>query len=65
LEQLPSKEKVCRIVIQQCLNAELKFDTPDIPVSIRRGMVIFTCFLQGAEAKHLDAIGIDIMLLAK
>lgn len=57
LEMSTSKEKVCRIVVQQCRNATLRFDTEDPQVSISDGMVVFTCFLQGAAQEHLDNIG--------
>jgi len=57
------KETICRIVIQQCTKATLRFDTEDSPVEIRHGMVVFTCFLQGAQESHLDAIGNETLIV--
>lgn len=50
---------ICRILIQQCLTAQLSFDTNDPPVSIRHGIVVYACFLQGAGAAEnsIDNIG--------
>jgi len=50
------KDKVCRIVVQQCLQARLRFDTPDPAVEIGRGVLIYTCFLQRATIESLDSI---------
>ena len=56
-DNLKNKEKVCRVVIQQCQSAELKFDTEHPQVSIGRGIVVFVCFLQGATRSAIEQIG--------
>jgi len=50
------KDKICRIVVQQCLHAQLRFDTSDPAVEIGRGVLIYTCFLQKATIDSLDSI---------
>lgn len=49
--------KICKIVIQQCIRASLRFDTDAIPVAIGPGMVVFVCFLQGASHDRIKGIG--------
>lgn len=56
-QEISGANKICRLVIQQCLKAELKFDTEDKPVCIGTGMVVFVCFLQGASLDRIPAIG--------
>ncbi|CAL8107727.1 unnamed protein product [Orchesella dallaii] len=53
--------KICKVVVQQCVKAELKFDTSDAPVSIGKGMVVFICFLHGATPDRIDSIVKAIM----
>ncbi|CAG7832647.1 unnamed protein product, partial [Allacma fusca] len=60
-DALKTKEKVARIVIQQCLNAQLKFDTDDTPVSIKRGIIVYVCFLQEAASSSIDQIARSIL----
>ncbi|CAL8110049.1 unnamed protein product [Orchesella dallaii] len=53
--------KICKVVVQQCIKAGLKFDTADAPVSIGKGMVVFICFLHGATPDRIDSIVKAIM----
>ena len=52
-----NKERVCRVVVQQCTQAELRSDTGHPPVSIKRGIVVYVCFLQGASPACIEPIG--------
>ncbi|ESN91658.1 hypothetical protein HELRODRAFT_69972 [Helobdella robusta] len=57
-----SNNSHARLLIQQCLAAKLKNETPEatIELEIGRGMVVYVCFKQGADGntvlKLVDAI---------